>query len=763
MRCTCFIYPVLTLLCLSFFLAPATSAAESVAASAGEPVQLTIERIFDDPSLSGPGLRSLKISPDGLRVTFLQGKETAHDQLDLWEYNIADGVSRLLVDSQVLLPGEEILSEEEKARRERQRISSYKGIVEYRWSDDGTALLFPLAGDIYVYDLTSPAGEATTRLTETDEFETDARFSPLGNFVSFIREKNLFVIDRGNGRERQLTDDGGGVISNGMAEFVAQEEMRRYTGYWWSGDEKYIAFEQFDESPVPMAKRYEINAESFSVSEQRYPAAGDPNVLVSLGVVTVAGGRTGDITWIDLGEETDIYLARVDWFDVGHLIVQRQPRDQQSLDLLMADVKTGKTNMFMQEVSDTWVELHNDLSVLEDREAFVWKSVRDGYPHLYLCTPEGKIKARLTKGDWCVESVLGVDEDAGLVYFIGTEKTVLERHLYTVRLDGSNAEKPQRLTSRDGVHRIEMADDCSSYIDNFSNTDTPSQVSLHRADGTRITWLEENPLVEGHPYFPYSDRHSSVEYGTLKADDGQDLQYSIIKPIPFDADRKYPVFIDCYGGPRGQQVYNKWSGIWSLYSEYLAQHGYVVFTLDNRGTGHRGTRFDDPIYGQLGKIEVDDQVVGAEFLATLPYVDAERIGIFGWSYGGYMALMTMMKAPDLFYAGVAVAPVTDYLLYDTHYTERYLGHPDQNGAGYEATSVFPYIENLRGPLLVVHGMADDNVLFTNSTRLFKELQDRMIPFEMMTYPGKKHSLTGKATRTHLFETITSFMDRHLKR
>jgi len=749
-------------LIVSMFLFVYISAFSFSAEAENEVKRLTIERIFADPSLSGPRPRALRISPDGSRVTFLKGKETAREQLDLWEYNIAAGESRLLVDSRVLMPEEVELSEEERARRERQRISAYRGIVEYSWSDDGKALLFPLAGDIYVYDLTKPPEKATTRLTETNEFETDARFSPLGNYVSFIRDKDLFIIDIATGGERQLTEGGEGTVSNGMAEFVAQEEMNRFTGYWWSGDEKRIAFETFDESPVPVAKRYEIYADNFNVTEQRYPAAGDPNVLVGLGVVKVTGKKAGDITWIDLGEETDIYLARVDWLDEGHLIVQRQPRNQKSLDLLKADARTGETRLIRRELSKTWIELHEDLHVLEKRSGFVWKSARDGFRHLYICSPEGEIVTRLTGGDWCVERLLGVDEQAGLVYFVGTKQTVLERHLYASRLDGSNAEDPRRITTREGVHRISFSDDCSIYIDNFSNDDTPPQVGLHRVDGSRITWLEENALVEGHPYFPYSGRHARVEYGTIEAEDGQDLYYSLIKPIPFDPEKKYPVFIDCYGGPRGQQVMKRWSGVWSLYSEYMAQNGYVVFTLDNRGTGHRGRKFDDPIYGQLGRIEVDDQAAGVRFLRTLPYVDPERIGIFGWSYGGYMVLMAMAKEPGLFCAGASVAPVTDYRLYDTHYTERYLGHPDENEAGYEATSVFPYLKNLRGPLLVVHGMADDNVLFTNSTRLFKELQDNMIPFEMMTYPGKKHSITGKATRTHLFETVTRFMDRHLK-
>lgn len=726
---------------------------------AGEPSALTIERIFADPSLSGPSPQSLKLAPDGSRVTFLQGKTTDKDQLDLWEYNIADGQSRILVDSQILLPGEEILSDEEKARRQRQRLGAFKGIVEYFWSGDGNALLFPLAGDIYLYDLSLPAGKATTRLTETEEFETDIRFSPRGHYVSFIRQQNIFIIDRSTGTETQLTFDGGGTIANGMAEFVAQEEMHRFTGYWWSPDEKHIAFEQFDESPVPVVQRYEINAHGLTVTNQRYPAAGDPNVLVRLAVTDLKGTTV----WMDLGAEKDIYLARVHWLDDNSLIIQRQPRSQQTVDLLWALIKTGHSTQFMQETSNTWVELNDDLTVLETPlSSFIWKSARDGYPHLYLCNTSGETLVQITKGKWCVNNVLGVDEKAGVVYFTATQKSVTEDHLYAARLDGSDAEHPRRITARDGFHNIELSEENSIYTDKFSNTDTPPQVSVHTIDGTLITWIEENALIESHPYSPFSTNHAKVEFGTIKAADGQDLHYRLTKPIPFDPGQQYPVFIQCYGGPRGPQVRNFWHGTWNLYAEYMVQHGYVVFALDNRGTGFRGTEFDDPIYGQLGNIEVEDQVTGVKFLRSLPFVDSKKIGIFGWSYGGYMALMTMMKAPDYFQAGVAVAPVTDFRLYDSHYTERYLGHPETNSQGYDATAVFPYIDTLQGKLLVIHGMADDNVLFTNSTRLFKELQDKTIPFEMMTYPGSKHSINGKATRTHVFETVTEFMDRQLK-
>jgi dipeptidyl-peptidase-4 len=399
---------------------------------------------------------------------------------------------------------------------------------------------------------------------------------------------------------------------------------------------------------------------------------------------------------------------------------------------------------------------------LKKEAAFIWKSARDGFSHLYVHDLDGNLLRPLTAGDWTVVDVHTVDEEQGAVYFTATKDSPLERQLYSITLNTDDPTVTKRISAGTGTHGITFADDASVYVDTFSNVDTPPQVGLHKADGRQITWIEENRLDSNHPFYPYREKHGKVEFGTIQSEDGQLLYYSLIKPVPFDPDRRYPVFVKVYGGPHGQQVRNRWYGARGLHADYLVQNGYVYFQLDNRGTGNRGTAFDDPIYGQLGEIEVRDQVRGVEYLRSLPFVDPARIGIFGWSYGGYMAIMAMAKAPGYFQAGVAVAPVTDYMLYDTHYTERYLGNPLKNTAGYDATSVFPHLDGLQGSLLVMHGMADDNVLFSNSTRLFKVLQERGMPFEMMTYPGGKHSLTGKQTRIHVYKTMTDFLDRQLK-
>lgn len=718
---------------------------------------LTIERIFGSPDISGTSPVQLMFSPDGQRVTYLRGKQDDRRQQDLWEYHIADGVNRMLVDSKLLVPDEEQLDEVEKARRERMRIGG-KGIVEYTWAPDSKSILFPLAGDIYLYDLGAAADKAVRRLTNSEAFETDARVSEGGRYVSFIRNQNLFAIDLESSEERQLTADGGDTIRNGMAEFIAMEEMDRDTGYWWSPDDRFIAYAQVDEAPVELAKRYQIFENSFKVTEERYPFAGASNVRIKLAVLELA---TGKQTWMDLGDEDDIYLARVDWTpDSSMLVIQRQSRNQQRLDLMAANPADGKSRVILTETSDVWINLHDNLSFLKQSPGeIIWASERSGFQHLYRYDLSGRQLAQITSGKWMVDKLQAIDENRGVLFFDGFADSVLEKHLYETSLVGD--EPVRKITSRSGWHEVVMANSGKAYIDSYSSSNVPTRVSLHTAEGGRLTWLVENPLDESHPYFPYLDRHQRPETGTLKAEDGQTLYYSLLKPVDFDADTRYPVIVYTYGGPGAQEVMNQW-GSPSVFHQYLQQQGYLVFTLDNRGSTHRGTAFEFPIYKQMSVVEVQDQKRGVEHLKSLPFVDPERIGIYGWSYGGYMTLMAMMQAPDAFKVGVAGAPVTDYRLYDTHYTERYMSTPSANPDGYEVSNVLSHASQLRGPLLIIHGMADDNVLLNHSTLLFREMQKKGIPFESMLYPNETHGFRDPDINVHRTNLMMRFFDRHLK-
>jgi dipeptidyl-peptidase-4 len=715
--------------------------------------ELTLERIFASPALEGVQPRGLEIAPDGSRVTFLRGRENDRDRLDLWEFNLAGRETRVLVDSAALLPEERELSDEEKARRERQRIAQLSGIVDYQWTEDASAVLFPLGGDVYLYTL---AGGRIRQVTATEAFETDAKLSPGGRYVSFIRDQDLWITDLSTGRERALTFDGEGPVSNGMAEFVAQEEMGRFTSYWWSPDEHHIAYLRVDGSPVPLEKRYEVLGADITVREQRYPAAGTSNAIVGLHVVNVESGVG---TELQLGGEGEFYIPRVSWLPSGRQVaVQRQSRDQHSLTLLAVDIDTGKRRALLSEQADTFVNLHDDLRFLDGSERFLWSSERSGFRHLYLYGLDGGQPRQLTRGDWEVTELEAVDEVGGWVYFTGTGESPGQRHLYRVPLAGGEV---QRLTQAAGWHDVRMADSGNAFVDSFSSRRQPAQVSVHDAGGERLAWLSENAVGGDHPYAPYFAAHGDTVRGTLSAPDGQAMHWQLTRPADFDPGRRYPVIVRVYGGPTGQQVTDSWGG-GLLVEQYWVQQGFLVFTLDNRGVEHYGKAFQDPVYKRLGVLDVADQLRGIEWLKRQEYVDGGRVGVFGWSYGGYMALMMLMQSPGTLAAGAAVAPVTDWALYDTHYTERYMGTPQADPEAYRLGDVLTYAGQLRDPLLLVHGMADDNVLFTHSTRLMERLQQAAIPFELMTYPGGKHSLVGENVRVHVFSAITDFFNRHLQ-
>jgi dipeptidyl-peptidase 4 len=743
------------------YLAPALVACAVV--TAPHAAELTIDRLFDAPALAGPTVVGLKISPDGSRVTYLQGKPEDKDRLDLWEYDIREGRARLLVDSKALAPAREKLSDEEMGRRERQRTAALSGILEYTFAPSGRALLFPLDGNLYYFDLTKPAKDAVVEINHSTSSASDATISPAGGYIAFVRDQNLVVHDIAKNQTKALTSDGGGPIKNGMAEFVAQEEMDRSTGYWWAPDDRHIAFARVDETPVKITERFEIAADNVATFAQRYPTAGGPNVLVRLGV---ADSQSGAVTWIDLGSETDFYLARVDWLPDGKtLAIQRESRDQRKLDLLFADIETGQSRVVLTESSNSWIELHNELSFLNHSREFIWASSRDGHRHLYLYDYEGHVLRQLTAGAWDVDdfrtrAIKGIDEKGRLVYFTATETNPTQRQFYSTSLDTQDPQKIHRISQEDGLHGITMSSNAAFYVDNFTSSVQPPQVSLHSSDGRRVAVLLENRLNAQHPDAAYLADNSLAEIGTLTAADGQTLYYRLFKPVHFDPMKRYPAIVDVYGGPGVQRVVDNWTG--NSFTQILTRAGYVVFQLDNRGSAFRGTAFQAPIHDKLGDVEVADQVQGARWLGSQGFVDPARIGVWGWSYGGYMTLMLMFKAPDVFRAGVAGAPVTDWALYDTHYTERYLDRPQDNVAGYSASSVLPYAKDLQGKLLVMHGMADDNVLFLHSTKLFRKLQDLGKPFDVMVYPGAKHGLVRQHDGRHAYATIKRFFDTNLR-
>jgi dipeptidyl-peptidase-4 len=728
--------------------APSTDTAETPPSAPVDPAALNIDDVFGSANLAGATPRGLRFSPDGERVTFLRPKDDDRTVTDLWAMNLSDGEAYMLVDSSVLAPDERELSEAEIQYRERARIST-SGVVSYDWDETGDAILVPLDGDVFYVDVTT--GEAE-RLMQTEAFETDARVSPDGAYVSFIRDQNLWVHNLATGEERALTTEGAGAISWGVAEFVAQEEMQRYTGYWWSPDGRYVAAARIDETPVEIVPRFGINAEGVTVTDQRYPRAGTDNVLIELHVIDVA---TGQRTQVDLGPETDIYLARVNWSaDSGTLYAQRQNRAQTVLDILAADPMTGETETVLTEQSGAWINLTNDFTALDDG-GFLWTSERTGFRHVYHVSAEGEARA-LTSGEWVVDDLAGLSEDGETVYFEGWMTSPLERHLYAVPFDGG---EPVQITEGEGRWNASLGQGGTGFIGSYSDPDTPPQTALYDMSGERVAWIEENAIGEDHPYAPFLESHLVPEYGTVLADDGEtELYWSMLKPEHCTAENPCPAIVQVYGGPHVQTVSKGWVG---ARDQLFADQGYILFKLDNRGSWNRGHAFEAALHDRMGGVEVRDQLTGLDYLESLDFVDSDRIGLWGWSYGGYMTLMTTLQAPGRFDAAVSGAPVTDWALYDTHYTERYMDTPQNNEDGYFEGSAFAHLDGYETPTLMIHGMADDNVTFDHSTRLYAELQQRGELFEMMTYPGQRHGVRPPALQRHLWTTIYDFFGREL--
>ena len=729
---------------LPAFAAPA----ERSASAMPETVQdLTFDRVFASPSLDGPQPRAVKVSPDGRYITLLRGRAEDKDRYDLWAYDRRNGEWRMLVDSLKLGSGR-ALSEAEKMQRERQRVGSLKGIISYEWTEGGDAVLVPLDGDLHLAGIDG----SVRRLTDSPEDELNAALSPRGAYVSFVRDGRLYVGPLGGTEHKPITPkENAGTVHWGEAEFVAQEEMARMDGYWWSPDDRLIAVERYDEAPVGVVTRTAIGAEGTHTYQQRYPAAGTPNALVSLHVMKPDGSGRVEV---DLGPDRDIYLTRVNWARDGRMLyVQRQNREQTRLDMLAVDPQTGKSRVLFTEeaAKGSWVNLTDNYRFLKDG-SLVWWSERDGYGHLYHFR-NGKWQ-QLTSGKWMVTKLVSVDEAKGRVLFLGNRDDVLAPQLYAIDL--AKPGTPKQLTEADWANAASGSRDGSTVLVTRSSTTQPSQTYIADENGKRLAWVEENKLDATHPYGPYLASHRPTTFGTIKAADGSDLHWMMITP-PLRPGKRYPVFFEHYGGPHVQTVTRGWKG---ALAQAIVDKGYIYFEIDNRGSANRGVAFESQIHQAMGTVEVQDQRAGAEYLKTLDFVDPAKIATYGWSYGGYMTLKMLEADPGLYAAGISGAPVTKWELYDTHYTERYMGDPRKVADAYRKADTLDDAGKIADPLLLIHGMSDDNVVFENSTTLIAKMQGEATPFEMMLYPGQTHAVRGPHISVHLWNSIFGFLERH---
>jgi dipeptidyl-peptidase-4 len=699
--------------------------------------KFTVEAIYGSRELAGKTVSGVQWMTDGSGFTYFQ-RDTAA-VLKIWKYDFKTKKRSVLIDSKKV----EALSEERREKR------NYLG--NYFWSSDGKSILLPSKNDLYLYEV---ASGQTRRLTSDSLEERDPQFSPDGRKIAFLKKHNLHVLDIASGQTRQLTTQGEEHILVGKFDWVYEEEFNIRTAFFWSPDSRHLAYFQLDERQVPEFPLTDFIPVHNEYQPMRYPKPGDKNSVVKIGVVSVESSNGNSTRWMDLGGETDVYIPRIKWTnDPQKLSIIRLNRDQNHLELLLADVNTGATEKIFEEKEvNGWISINDDWRFLKNGKSFLWLSMADGYSHLYLYDMSGKLIRQITKGSWEVSGVAGVDEKSGTIYFTATEKSPLERHLYKIKLDGSGM---VRLSSEAGTHRITMAPDARYYLDGFSSVITPMRYSLHTNTGALVEVVEPNdiPALKGYTLSP-------PIFGTLTTPRGDVLNYWMIKPANFDASKKYPVLTYVYGGPGRQTVTNSWSS-YAYWHQLLADKGYVIFSVDNRGTGARGKAFMMSTYKNLGALEVEDQIAAAQWLGSQPYVDAARIGIWGWSYGGYMAASCILKGAEVFKTAVSVAPVTDWRNYDTIYTERYMLTPEKNPEGYKNTAPVNFAKELKGNLLLVHGLNDDNVHASNALQLAMALQEARKPFSLMIYPRKDHGINGQNTRVHLFNMITDYLLKNL--
>jgi dipeptidyl-peptidase-4 len=632
-------------------------------------------------------------------------------------------------------------------------------IEGYTFSDDRTKLLIfansvrvwrqNTKGEYFVWDLNR---RRLTPASVQPGLQMFAKLSPDGSHVAFVRDNDIFVTDLATGAERALTDDGSENIINGTSDWVYEEELGLRDAFRWSPDGTSIAYWRFDQSAIDtfyMIDETELYPELIPL---RYPKAGSVNSTVRIGVVDVTDGST---RWVDIGSNPDIYIADMDFVDDGEIWLTRLNRHQNKLEILLAEVATGASRVILTDVDEAWVEA-NVPNWVRGGTQFVLPSERDGFNHLYLFDRSGALIRQLTSGQWDVTAFHGIDDVRDAAYVTTTKDGPLGRTVYRVALEDGVLE---RLTSTEGTHRVQFSPTFSMFVDTHSRSGVPPVQTLHDADGKVVRTIADNADL--------AEKVTSLmlrkpEFMTVQGADGSALNAWIVKPRDFDQSRRYPVLMYVYGGPGSQTVTDAWGGARYLWHQYMAQEGYLVVSVDNRGTGARGRDFKKQTYLHLGRLESDDQIAAARYLATIPYVDGDRIGIWGWSYGGYMSSLSLFRGGDVFKAAIAVAPVTDWRLYDTIYTERFMRTPQENPNGYRFGSPVSHAADLRGNFLVIHGTGDDNVHAQNTTQLVQALVEADKQFDLRLYPNKTHSIAGGRTRVNLYEYMTAWLEENLK-
>jgi dipeptidyl-peptidase 4 len=725
--------------------APAAATHPSLAVAGPEASSITYERMSRWPEPGGHVPRAIEFSPDGKWVTFLQS-EKQDDENVLFLFDRGTRELKVLLRASDLSKEAGPMSREEELRRERQRQRA-KGITSYRWAKRAPLMVIPSGGDVFVRQ---PDGKIV-KLTNTPDPEIDAKPCDSGERVAFVRKGELFVVEVASKAETQLTRGAQEGVTRGLSDFNGQEEFGEPSGYWWSPKCDRIAYLEVDERGVEQVPVVGYRDRKADVMMQRYPAAGGKNPVVRVGMIELATRRT---TFVDFpaGADKERYVARFAWGPDGRtLFFQTLSRDQKRLELVRVDAGGGAARVLATETSPAYVEFQK-VHVLEQSPRLLWLRDRGGYRHIDLLDGgTGSRIAQVTSGNWDVDSIAGVDEEQGRVLFIATKDSPVERHLYAAPL--ASPSEPVRLTVEPGRHDVHKDERGPGWVDLHSAFDRPPHVAVHDTKGV----VGELPCPLDPDFSALRIRPADLI--TVRAPSGDLLYGSLLRPRQMVPGQRYPVVVMVYGGPHKQAVQNQWSA--HLMWQHLADRGVVVFQLDNRGTPGRGRAFEQATYGRLGELELQDQLAGIDYLATLPFVDSARVGIYGHSYGGFMVALAMLKAPARFKVGIAGSPVTDWRLYDTGYTERFMGIPDKNPSGYAQNDLSTMAAGLKGKLFILHAMMDENVHFQNSARLIDALTLAQKPFDLLLFPGERHGYRNPQVRQYVDMRIVEYLVQNL--
>ncbi|MBV7269275.1 S9 family peptidase [Winogradskyella luteola] len=705
----------------------------------GQDKQISLEDIWSG-EFRTEGMQALHSMKNGKQYSVLNfDRNTRTSTIDIYDYKTLEKVKTL------------VSSEE---------ISEIQGFFDYSFSDDETKVILTTnevpvfrrsrLGEYYVYDL------KTKVLTKvSDDLVQEPTLSPDGSKIAYGFENNLYVKYLESGKVKQLTDDGEkNRIINGITDWVYEEEFSFVRAFDWNADSNLIAYIRFDESEVPEFSMDVYGSGLYQTQQVfKYPKAGEANSKVSLHLYDLDTNKTQTLE-VDKAY-TDYYIPRIKWTkDPKILSAQYMNRHQNELDLWMIDTYAMSYDLVLEEKDKAYVDVTFDLTFLRDN-SFIWTSEKDGYNHIYHYSKDGKLLNQVTKGNWEVTNYYGFNEKENTIYFQSTENGSINRDVYSIKL---NAKDKERLTKTDGTNSASFSADFTYFINTHSSATIPPEYTLHNSkSGKLVKGIKDNDKL-AQKVGDYVT--SKKEFSTINVN-GNDLNMWMIKPADFDESREYPLFMYQYSGPGSQQVANRWNGANDYWYQMLAQQGYIVVCVDGRGTGFKGANFKKVTQNELGKYEVEDQIAAAKKLGALPYIDEGRIGIWGWSYGGFMSSNALFKGNDVFKMAIAVAPVTSWRFYDTIYTERYMTTPQENPSGYDENSPINHVDKLEGDFLLIHGSGDDNVHLQNTMRMVEALVQADKQFEWMIYPDKNHGIYGGNTRLHLYKKMTNFINRTL--